>query len=150
MQSKVSARDYLDYSMWLNNVEPQITPGRRQEIADAEAEMRLDIQIHSQIASSDDVNSIFYQRVDGRTLHDFLVDGLSCKVDRLQREAASYGSLIDADEKIRAESGGDGTDSADYQNLLGEIAIKRAMLQQDQDRIRTARAELKELDTRTP
>jgi len=148
MESRISARDYINYSMWLNDVDPGLTDEQRQELKDAEAEIKLDIQIHSDLGFSDEINGIFFQRIDGHTLREYLVDGLTCRIGRLETESKAYGALIDADERIGRESGQEGSD--DYRYLMKEIEAKHSALQKDQDQIQAARLALKGLVAKAP
>ncbi len=146
LDSPVSARSYTQYAMWKNDVDPSLTEEQRKELADAEYEIKLGIQIKSDSGGSDGIDAAYYEAIDGRPLRDVLRQGLNGKIDRLQREAAAYGKALDHDVYIEAWE----TDlpSADY--LKTEIAGKRDALQRNQDVIESARKQVKDLQLITP
>ena len=47
LDSPVTARDYLSYSMWRSEVDPALTDVQRKEIGEAESEIKLGLQITS-------------------------------------------------------------------------------------------------------
>jgi hypothetical protein len=146
LDTPISARDYTNYSMWRSDVDPELTDAQRREIVDAESEIKLSIQISSGGGGSDTIEAAFLEAVNGRTLREFLEQGLNSRIDRLKLESGNLAKVLDLDAGISTKEGD--VASADF--LRNEVEGKRAALQKDQDEIEDARSRLRELQSPTP
>jgi hypothetical protein len=146
LDSPISARDYVNYSMWRSEVDPELTDAQRQEIAVAESEIKLGIQIDSGGGGSDTIDAAYYETINGHTLREFLEQGLTSRIERLKLESARLAKVLDLDAGIETREGD--LPSADF--LRNDVENKREALQKDQDEIQSARARLKELQNPSP